>query len=69
MIDKIDVVDRVGLTAPNRKSLVKGKMIAVRLHPHLFDALEELGGKKSQHIEKALRLYLLAMRAEEPDND
>jgi hypothetical protein len=69
MIDKIKVTDRIGQTAPKRRNPNKGKMIAARIAPDVFDEFQDLEGRKSFHIERALRLYLAAMKAGESENE
>jgi hypothetical protein len=65
MIDKIQLKDRVGLTAPGRESSVKSVMIALRIPTTLDEDLKRLGGVKSRHVEKAITLYVKAMKADE----
>jgi len=63
MLDKIEPVQRLGLTAPDRKSSVPSAMIALRIPKTLDEELKALGGLKSRHIEKAIMLYVRAMKA------
>jgi hypothetical protein len=65
MLDKIEVIERVGLTAPNRKSPLKTTMIAIRVPESLDEELKALKGPKSRHIEKAIILYVKAMKVDE----
>ncbi len=63
MLDKIEPVQRLGLTAPGRKSSVPPVMIALRVPKALDEELKSLGGLKSRHIEKAIMLYIRAVKA------
>jgi len=51
-------------TAPGRLSTLKTQMLAARFPVDLVEELEALGGRKSHHMEKALRLYLKLMKEE-----
>jgi hypothetical protein len=63
MLDTIEPAERpVGATAKGRYSPLKTKLVALRLPVTLNDELGALGGLKSRHIEKALMLYLKAMK-------
>ena len=53
----IDVAERP-TTAKGRPSTLKTVMIAGRFPAELVAELEALGGRKSHHLEKALKLYL-----------
>lgn len=64
MLDKIEPVQRLGLTAPGRKTSVPPVMIALRIPKALDEELKALGGLKSRHIEKAIMLYVQAMKTE-----
>jgi hypothetical protein len=69
MIDKIQLRDRVGLTAPGRESSIKSTMIAVRIPTTLDDELKSLGGLKSRHVERAIMFYVKAMKADGGHHD
>jgi hypothetical protein len=63
MLDTIQPAERpVGATAKGRHSPLKTKLVALRLPVTLNEELKALGGLKSRHIEKALMLYLRAMK-------
>jgi hypothetical protein len=65
MIDHIQVADR-GTTAPGRKrdEALKTQQIGARLPVKLVEELKALPGRFSHHIEKAIALYLKALRAD-----
>jgi hypothetical protein len=69
MLDTIEPAQRpVGATAKGRKSPLQTTMIAIRIPTVLDEELKSMGGLKSHHIEKAIMLYLKAMRIDsEPD--
>jgi hypothetical protein len=60
----IDVAERP-TTAKGRPSTLKTVMIAGRFPSDLVAELEALGGRKSHHLEKALRLYLKMLKQED----
>jgi len=62
MLDEITVAERPQ-TAPGQESTLKTKMVAARFPMDLVSQLESLPGKKSHHLEKALKLYLRALQA------
>lgn len=65
MVDAIEPAERpVGATAKGRKSPLQTIMIAIRIPTALDEELKALGGLKSRHVEKAIMLYLRAMRTE-----
>jgi len=64
MLKSTEIPDR-GTTAKGRQSAVKTKLVAARLPVILIDELHALGGRFSHHIEKAVMLYVQAMRASE----
>ena len=64
LLDSIEPAERVpGATARGRKSPLKTTVIAVRIPITLDKALQALGRPKSRHIERAIMLYLKAMKA------
>jgi hypothetical protein len=64
MLDTIKAAERpVGATAKGRMSPLQTRMIAIRIPESLDDELKALGDLKSRHIEKAIMLYLRAMKA------
>jgi hypothetical protein len=67
LIEGIEVSERAprGTTAPGRSApeRYRTQMISVRLPLHLIRALEALEGQKTFHVERAVRLYLLAVKA------
>jgi hypothetical protein len=70
LLDKIEPEERVpGATAKGRKSPLKTTVIAVRIPITLDKALQALGRPKSRHIERAIMLYVKAMKAGEGRND
>lgn len=70
ILDTIELAERpVGKTGKNRFSPLKTKMIAIRIPESLDDELKALGDLKSRHIEKAIMLYLKAMKAGESEYD
>lgn len=70
MLESIEPAERpIGATAKGRKSPLQTKMIALRIPEALYDELEALEGPKSRHVEKAIMLYLKAMKNEQdPQN-
>jgi hypothetical protein len=65
MLYNIEPAERpIGATAKGRKSPLQTTMIAIRIPTNLDEELKALGGLKSRHIEKAIMLYIRAMRAE-----
>jgi len=60
----IDVAERP-TTAKGRKSTLKTVMMAARFPSDLVAELEALGGRKSHHLEKALKLYLKIVKLEQ----
>ena len=64
MLDKIEIAERP-TTARGRESTLKTGMIAARFPKTLIEELEALPGRKSHHLEKALTLYLRAIKSEE----
>jgi hypothetical protein len=51
--------------ASRRKSpAMQSRRLSVRLPSDLVEAIEKLGGKRSQHMEKALTIYLDAVTKE-----
>ena len=57
MLNSIEVAERP-VTARGRHSTLKTKHVAAKIPEDLFDSLEALPGRRSHHIEKALRLYI-----------
>jgi hypothetical protein len=69
MVEGIEPAERpIGATAKGRKSPLQTTMIAIRIPTTLDDELKALHGPKSRHIEKAIMLYLRAMKAEGQDD-
>jgi len=65
MLDTIEPAERpIGATAKGRKSPLQTDMIAIRIPQTLHEELKALGGLKSRHIEKAIMLYVQAMKAQ-----
>lgn len=64
MLNNIEVAERP-TTAKGRKSSLETGMIAARFPKTLIEELEALPGRKSHHLEKALTLYLRALKSEE----
>jgi len=64
MLDRIEIAERP-TTAPGRESTLKTLPIAARFPKALVEELEALPGRKSHHLEKALTLYLRAIKSEE----
>jgi len=65
MLHTIEPAERpIGATAKGRKSPLQTDMIAIRIPQTLHEELKALGGLKSRHIEKAIMLYVRAMKAE-----
>ncbi len=60
----IDVAERP-TTAKGRPSTLRTTMIAGRFPNELVNELEALGGRKSHHLEKALKLYLKLIKKEQ----
>jgi hypothetical protein len=66
LLDTIEPAERpIGATAKGRKSPLQTTMIAIRIPRSLDQQLTALGGPKSRHIEKAIMLYVQAMKADE----
>lgn len=63
MLDDIQPTERVGLTAPGKKSSMETIPVAIRIPKTLDEKLKKLDGPKSRHIERAIMLYLKAMQA------
>jgi len=64
LLDTIEPEERpIGATAKGRKSPLKTTMIAIRIPTTLDEELQVLGRPKSRHIERAIMLYLRAMKA------
>ena len=64
MLDDIQVAVRpVGVTAKGRPTTFPTKMVAARFPTAMVEELEALEGPKSYHLEKALMLYLKALKA------
>jgi hypothetical protein len=68
MLQEIHVAERVGLTAPGRKSEIKTTAVACRFPDQLVKELKALPGPMSRHIERACMLYLRALK-EGSDNE
>ena len=68
MLREIYVAERVGLTAPGRKSEIKTTAVACRFPDQLVKELKALPGPMSRHIERACMLYLRALK-EGSDNE
>jgi hypothetical protein len=64
MLNSIEIAERP-TTAPGRESTLKTLPIAARFPKALVEELEALPGRKSHHLEKALTLYLRAIKSEE----
>jgi hypothetical protein len=62
----IDVAERP-TTAKGRPSTLPTTMIAARFPTELVNQLEALGGRKSHHLEKALKLYLKLINEEQDE--
>jgi hypothetical protein len=64
LMRNIDVAERP-TTAKGRPSTLPTTMIAGRFPTELVRQLEALGGRKSHHLEKALKLYLKLIKEEQ----
>ena len=64
LMRNIDVAERP-TTAKGRPSTLPTIMIAARFPTDLVAQLEALGGRKSHHLEKALKLYLKIVKQEQ----
>ena len=67
MLQGIQPTERYGLTAPGKKTSVPTELIAIRIPKSLHDELKALGGLKSRHVERAIMLYLKAMKTGKGD--
>ncbi len=58
-----------GRKAPGKKGnpALQTRRLSIRLPSELVEAVEKLGGKRGQHMEKALRIYLDAVKQERSD--
>ncbi len=66
MLDTIEPAERpIGVTGRDRFSPLKTVPVTIRIPRELDAELKALSGVKSRHIEKAIMLYLKAMKAGE----